>query len=57
MESVQATANATNDVLHSDHHSSLTPAEIAKAIAHHKHRHGSDPAQAAKPQPAGKKNK
>lgn len=57
MESTQtaSTANTASDVLHSEHHSSLTPEEIAKAIAHHKRHHTGDAQQAQ--QTAGKKNK
>jgi hypothetical protein len=33
------TAPATNDVLHSQNHSHLTTADIAKAVARHKREH------------------
>jgi hypothetical protein len=45
MESVQTASSPSAtpaDVLHNEHHSSLTPEEIAKALAHHNHRHSGD---------------
>ena len=53
MESAQtASKNLPDDVLHGAPHASLTPEEIAKAIAHHKKHHAGD---AQKEQPAAKK--
>lgn len=54
METAQ-TAPLANDVLHNEHHSTLTPEEIAKALAHHKKHHTGD-AQKAE-QNAKKKHK
>lgn len=39
MEQNQTSSTVTNDVLHFENHSKLTPEEIAKAIAHHKKGH------------------
>ena len=47
----------TNDVLHSDNPTKLTPEEIAKAVAHHNRHHSKDDAANAPSQPeTGKKN-
>jgi hypothetical protein len=51
MEFAQTTTpqpTAASDVLHNDHPTKLSPEEIAKALAHHKHRHGGDEARDAK---------
>ena len=49
---------AATDVLHNENHSHLTAEEIAKALAHHNHRHHGDQVQASPAKPtAGKKSK
>jgi hypothetical protein len=57
MESAQSASAASpaTDVLHSDHHSSLTPEEIAKAIAHHKHHHTGEEQKAQQQAAVGKR--
>jgi hypothetical protein len=47
----------SSDVLHSDHHSKLSPEEIAKAVARHNRHHPGNKAVAAprKPQTGAKK--
>jgi hypothetical protein len=47
MEQNQNDNSIASDVLHNEDHSKLTPEEIAKALAHHKKRHGGDPQQGA----------
>lgn len=46
-----------NDVLHLGSATKLTPEQIAKAIAHHKHHHHDEPRQTAASKPTGKKQK
>lgn len=50
-------AQTPSDVLHGDHHSTLTAEEIAKAIAHHKKHHAGDDQKAQQKANAGKKHK
>jgi len=47
-QTVSAQSTVASDVLHNDNPTRLTPEEIAKALAHHKHRHGGDEARDAK---------
>jgi len=57
METSKQDSAIENDVLHLGSATKLTPEQIAKAIAHHKHHHSDEPRQAAAPSPAGKKQK
>ncbi len=53
----QTDTNIANDVLHSENPTKLTPEEIAKAVEHHKRRHGGEnPGTAADKSQSGKKN-
>jgi len=57
MEPTKTDPAVANDVLHLGG-SKLTPEEIAKALAHHKHHHSGDqPQQAAAKASGGKKGK
>lgn len=57
METSKPDSAIENDVLHLGSTTKLTPEQIAKAIAHHKHHHGNQPSQAAASKPTGKKQK
>jgi hypothetical protein len=48
MENKQDNANLKNDVLHSEHHSTLSAEEIAKAVQRHKREHKDDARKAAR---------
>jgi hypothetical protein len=56
MESAQS-ANVASDVLQAAPHASLTPEEIAKALAHHKKHHTGDDQKAQQKAAVGKKKK
>lgn len=56
METSRPDPAIENDVLHLGSATKLTPEQIAKAIARHKHHHSDAPRQAAA-QPSGKKQK
>jgi hypothetical protein len=58
MEPTKTDPTIENDVLHLGHGSTLSPEEIAKAVAHHKRHHSGDqPQQAAAKASGGKKGK
>lgn len=48
MENNQDTANLQNDVLHFEHHSTISAEEIAKAVQRHNREHKGDAQKAAR---------
>lgn len=48
MENKQDNTNLQNDVLHSEHHSTLSAEEIAKAVQRHNREHKDDARKAAR---------
>jgi hypothetical protein len=58
MEPTKSITAPASDVLHIEAQSKLTPAEVAKALAHHnRHHHGDQLANAQAKSAPGKKNK
>ena len=59
METSKPTGSVASDVLHFENHPKLSAEEIAKALAHHKKRHGggSSSQNAPAKMGPGKKNK
>ncbi len=51
MDKTATSTAAETDVLHSDHASKLSAAEIAKAVAHHNHHHPEKPQPDASTKP------
>jgi hypothetical protein len=54
-ENAQSTGSVERDVLHIPSQSSMSPEEIAKALAHHQRHHGGEQPQAAAKTGSGKK--
>jgi len=56
MEPMKSTSSVASDVLHSEGHTKLSAEEIAKALAHHKKRHGGQQQSAPAKMGPGKKS-